>query len=205
LSGAPSASFEGNHRNASCTESGTAGICRSELSRTADPIGWQVRITCGNGYCERRAAALLTLHGHFTSVHSHQFLHERKSDARAFMRARTGVLDPMKAMKDLRQLGFRNADAGVGHAQLGVTLPAIEGDGDRAFKRELEGFGKQVEDDLLPHLAVDVDRLVEWRAIDDQLQLGLFDRGSKHTGKLGRECGKVGELVVRVHAAGFDA
>ena len=40
---------------------------------------------------------------------------------------------------------------------------------DLALEGELEGVGEEVQHDLLPHLAVDVDRLRERRAIDDQL------------------------------------
>ncbi len=40
-------------------------------------------------------------------------------------------------------------------------------------ERELEGVRDQVEDDLLPHVAIDVDRLRQRRAVDGQAQAGL--------------------------------
>jgi hypothetical protein len=44
-----------------------------------------------------------------------------------------------------------------------------QADGDLALERELERVGQEVEDDLLPHVAVDEDRLGAG-AVDDQAQ-----------------------------------
>ena len=60
-------------------------------------------------------------------------------------------------------------------------------DRDLALERELEGIGDQIEDDLLPHLAVDVDGLRKRRAVDDEPHPGAFDRGAEDAGKLRRQ------------------
>ena len=74
-----------------------------------------------------------------------------------------------------------------------------------ALEGELEGVGEEVEDDLLPHVAVDVDRLGQRRAVHDQLQPRPLHGGAENGGQLGREGGQVGRLVGRLDAAGLDA
>ena len=57
--------------------------------------------------------------------------------------------------------------AGVRDARARRASPlAAQRDADRALERELERVREQVEDDLLPHLAIDVDRLRQRRALD---------------------------------------
>jgi hypothetical protein len=46
-----------------------------------------------------------------------------------------------------------------------ATFPHADFDGAR--KRELQRVRKQVKNNFLPHIAIDVDRLVEGRAVDD--------------------------------------
>ena len=58
---------------------------------------------------------------------------------------------------------------------------------DLALEGELERVGEQVEDDLLPHVAIDVDRLGQRRAVHHEPQAGLLDRGAEHARELGGE------------------
>ena len=74
-----------------------------------------------------------------------------------------------------------------------------------AVEREFEGVGNQIENDLLPHLTVDIDRLVERRAVDHQGQTrGLTDR-SEVAGKIDSKHRQIGRLVRSLHPAGFNA
>src|SRR4029079_2164916 len=47
---------------------------------------------------------------------------------------------------------------------------------DFAVESELEGVGEEIEDDLLPHLAIDAGRLGKRRAIHNEPQARLLDR-----------------------------
>ena len=65
--------------------------------------------------------------------------------------------DAVETLEHARKLGLGNADARIGDPQLDEIGAALQGDRDAAFERELEGVRQQVEDDLLPHVAIDVD------------------------------------------------
>ena len=94
------------------------------------------------------------------AVQLDQLLHQREPDAGALVGAAARALDPVEALEEARQLGRGDADAGVAHRELDAAPSAApQRDRDLALEGELEGVGEQVQDDLLPHLAVDVDRL----------------------------------------------
>ena len=65
-------------------------------------------------------------------------------------------------------------------------------DADLAIKGGFEGVGEEVENDLLPHVAVYVDGFGERRAIDDELEPGTFNGGAEDAGELGGKDGEVG-------------
>ena len=70
-----------------------------------------------------------------------------------------------KRSKIAVDLARRDADAGVADHQVDRRRRrSAQLDGDRALEGELEGVRQQVEDDLLPHVAVDVDGLAGRRA-----------------------------------------
>ena len=104
------------------------------------------------------------------AVQPDQLLHQREPDAGALVRA---------AARALRRGG--SARRGAAARRPGCPMPVsrtVELDAPSAAraartaispsKRELERVREQVEDDLLPHVAVDVDRLGERRAVDDE-------------------------------------
>ena len=111
----------------------------------------------------------------------------------------------MEALEDPRRLVLGDADAAVAHPQ--HRLPTLRGQRhlDAALEGELEGVGDQVEDDLLPHLAVHEDRLDERRRVDGEREAGLLAGGSEAAGEVAGEGGKVGRLVDGLNAAGLDA
>jgi hypothetical protein len=93
----------------------------------------------------------------------------------------------------------------VADRQLRTALGRGEPDFDAAFEGELEGVGDQVENDLLPHAAVDVDRLGKRVAGDVQPKAGPLAGGTKVRHQLrGHPC-KVRRLIGYLRAAGFDA
>src|SRR5918997_619670 len=80
--------------------------------------------------------------------------------------AAAGAADAVKALEQLRQRTRVDAGAGVAHREHGVAAVADQPDGNGAVQGELERIRQQVEHDLLPHLPVDGDGLVERRAVD---------------------------------------
>ena len=120
---------------------------------------------------ERRAPPDLALDRDRPAVQPHQLLHQRQPDARCPRASGPAALDAVEALEQARQLALGDAAAGVAHRQLGrPAAVAAQRDRDPALERELEGVGEEVEDDLLPHLAVDVDRLRQRRAVDGEPQ-----------------------------------
>ena len=95
------------------------------------------------------------------TVQAHQFLHECETDSRALVSAAALTFDAMEAFEHARQLRFGNADTAVFHNEHCVGTIGVDRDLDPAVQREFECIGDEVENDLFPHLAVDVDRLSE--------------------------------------------
>ena len=54
-----------------------------------------------------------------------QLLHQRQTDARAFVRTGATVLDAVEPLEHARQVRLGNADAGIGDAQLDAIADAI--------------------------------------------------------------------------------
>ena len=121
-------------------------------------------------------------------------------DARSAARA----LDAMEAVEDERQRLMRDAGPGVGHDQQEGAGFLAQRHGDAAGEGELEGIGEQVEDDLLPHLAVEVGRLGRARAVHFQGEPGALARRAEVARQVRRELGQVhgGEHRVRLGRPG---
>ena len=47
-------------------------------------------------------------------------------------------------------------------------LPSLKCKGDLALKREFESVGEKVQDDLLPHVAVEIDRFIDGSQITEK-------------------------------------
>ena len=121
-----------------------------------------------DGYVERRTLAQLALGANGAAMQFHQLQHESEADAGALKRAAPLAFDTVEALEQSRQLGLGNADPGVAYDQfyalLVRRLPQL--DGNLARESELEGVRDEVEDDLLPHFAVHIDRPVDLGTID---------------------------------------
>jgi hypothetical protein len=77
--------------------------------------------------------------------------------------------------------------------------------GDAAVEGELQRVGQEVENDLLPHVAIDRHRMLQRRAVDREREAGSLDGGAEGRGELGGEGGKIERFEVRPRAAGLDA
>ncbi len=76
------------------------------------------------------------------------------------------AVDAMKSFEQLGQLFWRHADARIFHRERGTLRRHAQGELRRLLEGELERIGEQVQDDLLPHLPIDEDRLGQRRAVD---------------------------------------
>jgi hypothetical protein len=138
-------------------------------------------------------------------VELRELLHQREADAAPFVGATARALDPMEALEEPRDLVRGDAGAGVAHRELGGGARLAQRDGDLARERELERVRDEIEDDLLPHPAVDIGRLRERGTIDHEPHARTLDRRAEHAGELGRERRKVDTLIRRFDAARLDA
>ena len=116
-----------------------------------------------------------------------------------------GARHAMEALEQLRQFVGRDAGAGVAHGEDEMLVRLTQPHLDFAVESELEGVGEEIEDDLLPHLAIDAGRLGKRRAIDNEPQARLLDRRAKHAGEFCRRGGEVGRFVDGLHAPCLDA
>ena len=76
-----------------------------------------MRASGREGDCELCSLSDPTAHRDLAAMQLDQFLHQRQTDSRAFVRAGARAFHAMKAFEDLRQLLFRNAGPGIAHGQ----------------------------------------------------------------------------------------
>src|SRR5712672_3089549 len=95
------------------------------------------------------------------------------------MRTRLCSLDAVETIKHVRQFCFGNANARILYRKLGVITAPAERNADPTLERMLEGVGQQIEDDLLPHVSVNVQQLRERWAIHRQRQAAALNRRAK--------------------------
>ena len=176
------------------------------VADAARPAGAPSRAGCATR--ERRCRAELAVDRRRAAVQLDQLLHQRQPDAGALVRAAARALDAVEALEHARQLVGRDADAGVAHAAARRgRRPRAAGRRCVPSKRELERVGEQVEDDLLPHVAVDVDRLGQRRAVDDRdASPARSTARAEHAGQIGgeRARGRPARSAA-LDAAGLDA
>ncbi len=81
----------------------------------------------------------------------------------------------------------------------------MEQDGDLTFERELERVGEEIENDLLPVRAIDVDGRAERRAVDHERETGGLDERPEGGSDACRERGQIRRLERHAKAPGFEA
>ena len=149
----------------------------------------------------------LACHGNRATLQADQLLHQRQADAAAFDAAAARALDAMEALEQMRQLYRGYARAGIAHRDLDrlAVDRRPDGDDDFSLEGEFQRIGQKIEDDLLPHVAVDMDGRRQWWTIDTQVKAGAGDGRAEGRGELGGEATEVDRLEGRLGLAGFDA
>ena len=139
------------------------------------------------------------------AVDGDQLADQGQADAGTLVGARRRPFDAVKSIEDVVEIVRRDADPGVSHAELDVSVGRRHRHPDRALERELERVRQQIEDDLFPHLAVDVDRARQRRTVDHQLQPCPFGGRSERAGEIGGQRRQIRRFERGGHASGFDA
>ena len=116
-----------------------------------------------------------------------QFLHQGQADAAALVERERAPADAVEPLEQPWHLLGRHPDAGVGDLRTAARRRAATATRMPPSKVNLSALLEQIEDDLLPHVAIHVDRLGQRRAVDVQGQAGPLDRGAEHAGQLGGE------------------
>ena len=163
--------LSGSQRSASSTYGRRTGaVAALRARRRAIRSAAQVADARRDRHRERRARARPRSRPRRAAMQPDQLLHQRQPDAGAFVRAaravpstrwkRSNTCGRSRCRECRRRCRARASSTRRPHARRRHGDPPVE--------RELERVREQVEDDLLPHLAVDVDRLRERRAVDDE-------------------------------------
>ncbi len=153
---------------------------------------------------ELRARAQGADRRHLTPVQLGQLLDQGQADAGALVAAR----DAARAMEALEQplhLSGLDAGAGVLDRELDVIVDVAHADLDRALSRGLERVGDEVEDDPLPKIMVQVDRVGRWLAFHHQVQPAPVGGLAEGAGEIGGELGDVGGAKLGAHPPGLSA
>ena len=90
------------------------------------------------------------------AVQAREFLHECEADAGALVGPRPNAFHAPEAFEEQRQVRVLDPDAGVGHGQPHVIAGIVERQRHAPVERELQCIRQEVEDDLLPHVGIDV-------------------------------------------------
>src|SRR5215469_1761055 len=93
-----------------------------------------------------------------TAMQLDEFINQCEADSTTFVGASLLPLDSMKSLEQPWHFVLGYADAGIGDRKLDHSTSCAERNRQLAFEGELESIGEQVEDDLFPHIPVDIDR-----------------------------------------------
>ena len=121
----------------------------------------------------------------------------------SYVRARVG--DAVETLEEVWDLVCWNPRPGVAAPERHVIATPAQADGNLAREGKLEGIREQVEDDLLPHVAIHIDGLRQRWALHRQAESGSRDSGAKNTGELGSHRGEVSRLIAGLNAACLEA
>ena len=133
-----------------------------------------------------------------------ELLNQRQPDARAFVRPRPATLGPIEALEEMRNLLGGDPGAGIADRQLHGFAGASQRDRDLPVERELERVRQEIEDDLLPHVAIDVDGSPQRGTLHHEAEPGTVHRRPEVAGEIGRQGGQIRRLVARLDPPGLD-
>ena len=111
----------------------------------------------------------------------------------------------MEALEEMGKLCCGDANSGIPDSQLHDVPCLAQSHGDLASERILHGIGQEVEDDLLPHVLVHIDRRRQRRTVHNEAQLGSLAGRAESASQIDGQCGQVGRLIHRLHAARLEA
>jgi hypothetical protein len=118
---------------------------------------------------------------------------------------RPRALDTIEPLKQVGQLGFRDADAAIAHRKLHRILNLSERYYDFTLKGVFECVGDKIQNDLLPHFTIDINRLGEPLAINNQSHAGALDGGTEHACQIHCQNAQSRRLIARIYSTGFNA
>src|SRR5271168_3495253 len=119
-------------------------------------------------YVKSRAAPFLAFYLDLAGMQLYQFAHQSESNAGPLKTSTPRALHAMETIEQLFDLTSRNAGTRIAHRQPCHALTFAQRDFYLTRERELERVGDQVENDLLPHVAIDIGNLAQWRRVDYQ-------------------------------------
>src|SRR5580658_5631179 len=100
------------------------------------------------------------------------------------MRSAASARDAVKAFEDVAQLISGDPGAGIADRQLEMRAGVAQFDLDGAIKSKLESIRQKVENDLFPHLPIDIRGLEQRQTVDVETQSCFLDGRTKDTRKL---------------------
>ena len=155
---------------------------------------------------DRKDAALpgAALRRDGASVQPGELLHQGEPDAAPLVAPAFRAFRAVEALEEVRDVSLGDPHPRVRHPQPGLAFVEIQRHPDAAGEGELERVGDEVEDDLLVHLPIHVDRLGKRRAVHGEGQSCLLHQRAEGAGEIGGERRKVRGLGLRPRAAGFD-
>src|SRR5215469_11556490 len=124
-----------------------------------------MRLAAWNRDCKGAALIKRALDPHTAAVQFDQLLNECQSDSCAFMSPRAHALDAMKALEHPLALFAGDSHACVADLQFHCAVYSLQCERNLALERELQGVGEQIQDDLLPHVAVHINPFDHWLGV----------------------------------------
>src|SRR6476620_8146186 len=115
-----------------------------------------------------------------------ELLYKCQADTTTLVCSATRIGNPMKALEDMRELIVRYSRARIAHAQLKMLAATLQFNLDLALEGVLERVGDEIEDDFLPHVAINVGRLAQRGTVDSQLEAGFLSSRAEHACELSR-------------------
>ena len=111
----------------------------------------------------------------------------------------------MKPLEQPRNFVGGDPDTGVGDDNDGPVTFSAHPHRYCAVEGEFQRVRQQVEQDLLPQVRIDIDRLVQRRAVHHQRQPSPLDGGPEDAGKLGSQHTEIDRLVTGLGATSLDS
>jgi hypothetical protein len=154
---------------------------------------------------EGRAKAFLAGDADESAVQAREFLYECQANAGSLVGTCANMPDTVEALEHAGKIRLGDTDPGVGHAELHVIAAPAQGHADLACEGELERVREKIQDDLLPHVPIDVDRFRQRRALHRHRESRLLDGRAERARQIDRQRREIGRFVAGVDPPRFDS